>query len=128
MPFDTKFSLWEEDVLSGQDALAGLELPFGPRMPFLGRGRPIEPGIPFHITNAISCREYPFLSQKTTTNHIRRQKQQSAMTGVAVSLSLFPPCDLGLINQLKYVVKTVCHVFHHVLLTGLEKHSKGVNR
>ena len=34
-PFGAKLTFRDEDVLSGQDALAGLECPFWPIMPFL---------------------------------------------------------------------------------------------
>ena len=43
------------------------------------------------------------------------------MIGVSGSLSLFPPCSLGLINQLNYVTNTVCNGLLDIGYLGCQK-------
>ena len=128
IPFKTKLSFRYEDVLSGQDSLAGLGRPFGPNIPFLGHECPIRPRIPLLYRKCLIRTIMPLFGMITIIKHSRNRRQKSSATGIAYSHSLFSPCALVLINQLKSVAKTICSVFHHGLLTGLENHGKVVNR
>ena len=63
-PFETKLSFQDKDILSGQDALAVLECPFGSSMPFLVRDCPFRLIMPLFIANALLGRQCPFSGRK----------------------------------------------------------------
>ena len=131
-----KYPSRPQKLFQDEVVILGQRCPFGPRRPcrtrtsFWAKHALFGLRLPYQAKNDCSYREGPighdlsycefpigprmsFLIAKITSSHIRSCKQQSVTTGIACSLSLFPPCVLGLINQLKSVAKTVRHVFRH---------------